>query len=402
MPVDSLSSAAVRTGRIKLGLFTLTALNSYVAPFYLFYLFFLTRDEFGFGARDNLLLTALHGFIYTFASWQAGKFIQRRGGYVALKLGFLGCIGGLTIGLMWPGIWGQVIGLAAWTLPLCLIWPSLETLVTAGETYLGTARMVGRYNVVWSGANAVAFFTGGWLWEHYGRLGLYGISIVILALQYFLALSLERATKQIPTIPTARLETPHTPEAAAFHQSVPPQRFLQMAWFANPFAYVALNTLTALMPQLAEKFHLTPSQAGMFGSVWFFVRMFAFFGLWRWTGWHYRFRWLLTAFTGLGLSFATIMLTSALWIALTAQVVFGLALGLIYYSSLFYSMDVGEAKGEHGGLHEAALGLGICVGPALGAGALQFFPQIPHAGAWAVSVLLWGGLGGLTWLRSRK
>jgi len=156
------------------------------------------------------------------------------------------------------------------------------------------------------------------------------------------------------------------------------------------------------MPQLAERFQLSPSQAGVFGSVWFFVRMFAFIGLWRWTGWHYRFRWLLTAFAGLGASFITIMLAPVLWLAVAAQVVFGLALGLIYYSSLFYSMDVGESKGEHGGLHEAAIGLGICVGPALGAGALQFLPHVAHAGAWAVSCLLWSGLGGLAWLRLRK
>jgi len=32
-----------------------------------------------------------------------------------------------------------------------------------------------------------------------------------------------------------------------------------------------------------------------------------------------------------------------------------------------YSMDVGETKGEHGGLHEAMIGAGMCLGPAVGA-----------------------------------
>jgi hypothetical protein len=78
-----------------------------------------------------------------------------------------------------------------------------------------------------------------------------------------------------------------------------------------------------------------------------------------------------------------------------AQVVFGCALGLIYYSSLFYSMDLSQAKGEHGGIHEAAIGLGNFAGPAVGATALHFLPQYANGSAWAVSGLLLLGLGGL-------
>jgi hypothetical protein len=75
---------------------------------------------------------------------------------------------------------------------------------------------------------------------------------------------------------------------------------------------------------------------------------------------------------------------------------------VIYYSSLFYSMDVGETKGEHGGLHEAAIGAGIFAGPAVGAASLQFLNGYPNAGAYAVSGLLVCGLGGLVWLRARR
>jgi hypothetical protein len=70
---------------------------------------------------------------------------------------------------------------------------------------------------------------------------------------------------------------------------------------------------------------------------------------------------------------------------------FGAAVGLVYYSSLFYSMDVGETKGEHGGIHEAAIGVGIFGGPAIGAAALALFPAYAAAGAWAVAGLLLAG-----------
>jgi len=85
-----------------------------------------------------------------------------------------------------------------------------------------------------------------------------------------------------------------------------------------------------------------------------------------------------------------------------AQIVFGLAVGLIYSSSLFYSMDVGERKSEHGGFHEAAIGVGSCAGPAIGAAAMHFFPDASGNSAWAVSGMLIIGLAGLTWLRVRK
>src|SRR5436190_24362865 len=87
-------------------------------------------------------------------------------------------------------------------------------------------------------------------------------------------------------------------------------------------------------------------------------------------------------------AFAIILLVPNLWVIIGAQALFGLAHGLIYYSSLFYSMDIGETKGEHGGIHEAAIGLGIFLGPAIGATALRILPQYPNSAAWAVSALL--------------
>ena len=204
------------------------------------------------------------------------------------------------------------------------------------------------------------------------------------------------ARPQAPSSPTH-------PEPAAFQQPVSPKTFLKMAWLANPFAYVAVNTLIAVMPSLAHKFALSATQAGLLASVWCSGRLVAFAVLWKWTGWHYRFRWLLGAFIVLAGSFAAILLSPQLWVVVAAQIFFGFAVGLIYYSSLFYSMDVGEtAKGEHGGLHEAAIGVGMFAGPAVGAASLQFANDYSNAGALAVNALLVLGLLGLIGLRLKR
>lgn len=175
-----------------------------------------------------------------------------------------------------------------------------------------------------------------------------------------------------------------------------------MAWLANPFAYIAINTLIAVLPGIAHKFDLSPMFAGFACSLWGFARVIAFVALWRWTGWHYRFPWLAAAFGLLIVSFAVILVAPSLPVILIAQIFFGAAIGLIYYSSLFYAMDAHDSSSEHGGIHEAAIGVGNFLGPAAGAAALWLMPQNPSGGAWAVSGLLTLGLGGLAWLRKSK
>ena len=54
-----------------------------------------------------------------------------------------------------------------------------------------------------------------------------------------------------------------------------------------------------------------------------------------------------------------------------------------------------DTKGEHGGIHEAAIGLGNFAGPAAGAVSLHFLPQYANSGTLAVTGLLLLGLGGL-------
>ena len=107
----------------------------------------------------------------------------------------------------------------------------------------------------------------------------------------------------------------------------------------------------------------------------------------------------MTAFALLIVSFAAILVAPNLAVVLIAQIFFGVAIGLIYYSSLFYALDASDTKSEHGGIHEAAIGAGNCLCPAIGAAALWLAPDSASIGAWAVSGLLTAGLGGLLWLR---
>ena len=380
----------------------LEGLNAFACAYYFNYLFFLLRDQFGFGNLGNLLISAMHGLIYVCSAWFGGRFAQRHGYFTALRLGSAGMSVVLLVGSAFPTVAGQVLTLAGWTFMMCFTWPALEALVSEGESAERLPKMIGLYNVVWAGSSAVAYFSGGALFEWLGVKSIYWLPAALYAALFGGASWLAKQPGSTSPRSHSAAALSHTPEPEAFRQPVSPAIFLKMAWLANPFAYIAINTVLAVIPQLAAKLHLSTTETGIFCSLWFFVRLGAFVLLWQWTKWHYKFRWLLAAFIALIASFTTLLLAGQLWLLVLAQIVFGLATGLIYFSSLFYSMDVGETKGEHGGLHEAAIGAGIFAGPAVGATAIWLAPASANAGTWAVSGLLVCGLAGLVALRLKR
>jgi MFS family permease len=383
----------MRSRRTRIGCFVLEALNSFSTVYYLYYLYFFMQREYGFGNGANLALAALNGMVYAFMAWQGGRFAQRFGYFAALKLGFGLMLGGLAIGSQLHTAIGVVATATVVVTGTCFIWPSLEALVNEGESRQGVQRMVGVYNMVWATTAALGYFSGGAMFEKLGHRSIFYIPAGIVFSQVCLTLWLQARAKgaNLPP-PPPRNPGPEPETLVAVSKA---KVFLGLSWVANPFAYVAINTLIAVVPGVAKRLGLSPMAAGFCCSIWCFSRLGAFCVLWRWAGWHYRFRWLLAAYIGLVGTFAATIMAPNLPVLILAQLAFGLAAGLIYYSSLFYSMDVGETRGEHGGIHEAAIGLGNFAGPAVGAASLYLLPGYGNSGAVAVSGLMLLGLGGL-------
>lgn len=408
--------------KLKHGYFVLEALNAFATGYYFTYVFFFLESAFQFTNRENLAMAACNGLFYCLCAWYGGRFGQRHGYFNGLKVGFVVMAMAMVVGgfLSPPRTYssaGQLLAVIAWTLGMCFTWPTLEALASEDEDRAGVTRMVGLYNLVWATGSGLATFLGGVLYEQLGPLSVFWLPAAIHGLQLVLTFRLERryrvehalgaatpragvAGAGVPTHGRAHPPALERSEAAALPRATA-VAFQRMAWLANPFAYIAISTVIPLIPALARRFELSPMHAGFFCSVWLFARLGAFALHWRWTRWHYHFGWLVAAYVGLLLSFAGIFLAQHLWGVLLAQIVFGWAIGLIYYSSLFYSMDATETKGVHGGIHESALGFGLFAGPAMGAVALRFFPgQVPMSTS-AVSGLLVLGLAGLFWLRGR-
>ena len=133
-----------------------------------------------------------------------------------------------------------MLALLGWTLPCCLIWPSLEALVTEGEDYQGTARMVGLLQHRLVGRRARwRIFSGGWLWEQVSDAMVFTELCIALMVGQLLLHTLARTRTRSEKHLTRRSLPPNPriqPEASrlATGSTLPPKRFLQMAWLANP------------------------------------------------------------------------------------------------------------------------------------------------------------------------
>ena len=381
--------------RLNFYVYILEALNALSTAFYFNYLFFFLKSEYQFTNFQNLLVCALNGAVFIPCALLGGKVGQKHGYVRAFALGSVIMVVALSASIFVSGIPEIMIGMCVWTFGMCFTWPNLEALACDHVDPAKLPGIIGVYNVVWAAGGAIAYFCGGALVEALGWRSIFWLPAAVTLVQVAIAFYLNPHWKRISLAPVS--------VTADLHESHPQgPLFLKLAWIANPFAYIAINAIVPVFPSVAARFELTPKLAGFFCSVWFFSRMITFAILWIWPGWHYRFRFLILAYIGMVLCFAGVLLIQNLWAVVAVQVAFGWCLGLIYYSSLYYSMHVGDTKGEHGGAHEAAIGAGIFSGPAIGATSIALFPNLPYSGVFGVAIVLSIGFTTLLLVRRKS
>jgi MFS family permease len=384
----------VTRARVNLVVYLLEALNALSTAFYFNYLFFFLKSQYAFTDFQNLLVCALNGAVFIPCALLGGKYGQKHGYVNAFALGSVIMVMALGVSAFVSGVPALMVTMCVWTFGMCFTWPNLEALAADHLDPVKLPGVIGIYNVVWAAGGAIAYFFGGAIAESLGWRSIFWLPAIINVLQFAIALFLNPHWKRICAQPFKVM--------GDLHESHPQgSLFLKMAWIANPFAYIAINAVIPVFPTVAAKFDLSPKVAGYFCSVWFFSRMLTFAVLAIWPGWHYRFRHLILAYLGMVFCFAGVLLVDNLWIVVLIQVVFGWCIGLIYYSSLYYSMHVGDTKGEHGGAHEAAIGAGIFGGPAIGATSLALYPGSSISSVVGVTLILAIGLGALFVIRRK-
>jgi len=339
-------------------------------------IYFYTHKRFGWDSRQNLLLCGAQGTIYIVGALSASPIAARIG-----RQKLLCCLhAGLCLtALMVAFSVNQAMAVAfilLYSIQSAAQWPALESLVSIGAPPEQLSRRISLYNLIWSGLGALTLAATGSLIEYLPR-GTY----VLAALGSAVSVALLWGRSDPAEFSAAAAQ----PEPQLVRQR---KLAMHLSRLALPATYAAQNALGALMPTLAVIRQFPLQMRTMVASVWMVARWVTFLLLGATAWWHTRPRLLLVAavaqfFAFLGIALIPSPIQMILW-----QMLLGAAVGLVYAGSLYFGMVLSDGSTEHGGYHEALLGLGSAIGPGAGALALFVRPDNPEIGPATIGVVL--------------
>jgi MFS family permease len=377
---------AIRNSSRLVSLFTAEAFNSISGTLLTVGLPFYTSHRFGWGARENFAIAACQGTLYVFGALSA-KRISRRWGR---ELSLMTLCASMTAFALAVGI-SASYSLAFATALLVAIetgfmgasWPMLESLVSAAGEQSQLSRRLGIYNITWASTGAIALAASGAIIQHAPAWAFFG---TIAAGHLLAGMLIFRSTRSA----MVRLDDRDLAQPRAFSEAeqlgaprapldadvVRRHRLaLWLSRIALPSTYVIIYSLAPLLPSLHAIKQLSPTSATLLASIWLLARAAAFIITGSTIFWHKRPILMLFASITMLLAFLGAVvpgaltgmgLPQALLAMAAAQIVLGLSIGTIYSASLYFGMVVSDGSTEHGGYHEALIGLGQILGPIVG------------------------------------
>lgn len=326
--------------------------------------FFIAQESYGFGRTRNLLLGLLVGGVYVPAALAVGPGLRRLAagsGAVTTRralVGLMVVMAGLCVLPVAARTSATIWLFAALYIPLMgALWPIVESYISGGRRGDRLRAAIGSFNLVW----AVAVAAAAWAMAPLLDLGR--------PLTIFLGLGFVHLMCLAP-IAGLHAEPPENAEDA--REPHPPSYVGLLGCFRWLLAlsYVLLSAINPLLPWRLDQLGLEIGWQMPLVSTWMVSRVGMFFVLQRWGGWHGRWRTPAWA-SGLMVSgFLVVLLAGSTVSVMAGLAMFGAGLGAVYAASLYYAMEVGSAKIDAGGKHEAIIGAGYGLGPLLGLGAV--------------------------------
>ncbi len=366
--------------------------SAMAAMLFLYGVYFWTQTRFGYSGAENLLLGSFQGLGYVLGARYGGRISDRLGYASMLRLCLAGTSLILAAGWIPTWHWTPFVVLPLFALLTGPIWPSLEASVLHAPGRLSTPKRLGLYNLVWSWSGALGLFLGGPLFALRPEAVLWVPSGILLALLGWSTWRLHGGQVE----GSSAMEIPHLSD------SVPrttKYRFMLVGWWANAASYFLQAGLNALLPFLALRLAISPAAGIELASSLLFARAVSFFVFWKWEGWHYREWSNVLVCVALPLALAVVFWGPSVPVVLAGLLSLGFVAGLAYSMSIFYTLDYGETKGEHGGLHESVLGLGMLAGPLVGSVAAYAHGDATAAQAWLVGLGALLSIGGYVLVR---
>ena len=243
-----------------------------------------------------------------------------------------------------------------------MFWPSLEVLVAQMGTGDFLPKRVSLFNISWCMGAAVGPLIGGMIFQVGARFPFYLASLLSLLMSLLIAGELfkdkggkvfddpeENFLKENPSRSQERTSS-----------------YLYAAWMANFANYFSVGTLRYLFPKLSVRLGIQPSILGILFGIIALFQTLTFYLLGKTIRWHYKLMPLIfLQLLGI-LGLLLVFFTSCSLIFLLAFMFIGIAGGMTYFSSIFYSLNDCKNRGAKSGIHEAVLGSGALFGPLVG------------------------------------
>jgi MFS family permease len=371
----------------SLPLYAAEGVNSFATTLLTAALPFYTSYRFGWSARENFAVAAIQGLFYMFGALLAKRISQRWGRERSLLALYAGMTAfAVAVGIIASMTWAitAVFLIAVESSLMAASWPMLESLISGAGEPSALSRRLGWYNIVWAVIGALAVAASGAIIQHTPAWAFFAI----IAAGHLLAgaLIFYRTRSAAASFEDGEF-TGSTADSDSDRANADRERFdesvvrrnhlaLWLSRIALPSTYVIIFSLAPAMPSLYAIKQLSPTIATLVASIWLIARAMAFIITGHTTFWHKRPSLLfmasvamLAAFIGIIIpgTLTGINLSQALAAMAIAQIVFGFSIGTIYSASLYFGMAVSEGSTEHGGYHEALIGLGQILGPLVGA-----------------------------------
>jgi MFS family permease len=375
-------------------LYVAEAVNSIAGTLLTVGLPFYTNHRFGWGARENFATAACQGMLYVLGALSAKRISKRfkqEPSLLALYavMTAFACAAGFCATMGWAV--PMVVLIAIETGLMGASWPMLESLVSAAGDASGLSRRLGGYNIVWASTGALALAASGFIIQNTKPWGFFGI-VGAVHLLAFIMIFFRMRLHSLGRFMSANAPARHGSDKEMTHARPVNETIIRqhklalwLSRIALPSTYVIILSLAPALPSLHAIKQLSTASATMLASIWFVARAAAFILTGITTFWHRRPILILGASITMLLGFlGTVISGSLTGISLlhvipfmaSAQIVLGFSLGTIYSASLYFGMAVSDGSTEHGGYHEALIGLGQVLGPVVGATTQMMYPGV--------------------------
>ena len=318
--------------------------------------YFFAHECLGFSNAENLWLALAFGVVYVVGATLSGRISQRLGERRALLAAAAAQVAVFAALALFPTTVVLFAGNMAMGLLFGLKWPVIESYFSAGYAPRETAKAIGRFNVSWTAALPIALALAGPLiaWEDWA---LFAAGGAIALVNLLLIAPLPPRPEHLPADHPAR---PAPEEVSRLGHLLTAARWLMLA------AYSSMWILRTLMPGIFSGLKVEVSAATALSGLLDVARLGTFIVLGLWTAWHGKRVGLVRSMVLLSGGFPMVLFGGNLATVLVGELIFGWAVGEIYYAALYYAMVAQNASVEAGGGHERMIGLGFAIGPAAG------------------------------------